>query len=92
MNNEQHRQLLAKLQAKLATNKAIILADPEPYIEKIHKAMVHYQVIIAEIERAVSPDIVFDRSLEMGIPPIDFRGAEMVQVQAVRKALEKLWS
>jgi hypothetical protein len=89
MSKEDIRHKLAALQSRLATNKAIILADPEPYIEKIHRILCDYQKVIAEIERAVSPDVIFDRSFEMGIPPRDFRGGERVQVEAVKKALEE---
>lgn len=81
--------LLAKLQSQLALNKVLILQNPIPYIEKQQREIFRLHKFLHEVEHAVSPDVVFDAAESMGISPRDFRGEELVKLNAVRSAIDK---
>lgn len=81
--------LLAKLQTTLALNKARILADPLPYIERQHREIVKLQAFVHDVEMALMPDVVFDAAMSMNIDPNRFNGADRIKLNAVQTAINK---
>ena len=89
MSDRDTRELLAQLTAKLATHKAMILADPEPWLDRMAKHIEELLIVLYEVEYALSPDLVFDTANEMGIRPVDFHGEALVRCNAALDVLRK---
>lgn len=88
MNIEQE---IAKLQAKLALNKVMLLQNPLPYIERQHRQIAKLLVLLHEVEMAMTPDVVFNAAIDMGVDPNYFNGAERVKLSAVQAAIDKYY-
>ena len=89
MSDRDMRELLAQLTAKLATHKAMVLADPEPWLDKMAKHIEELLIVLHKVEYALSPDLVFDTANEMGIRPVDFQGEALVRCNAALDVLRK---
>lgn len=89
MADKDLRELLAELTAKLATHKALVLANPEPYLDQLTKHSGRLLCVLREVEYALSPDMVFDVANERGIRPIDFQGEALVRCDKALAVLRK---
>lgn len=50
-----------------------LLADPEPWLDKLTAHSSELLVVLREVEYAPSPDTVFDAAKAMGIAPQRYR-------------------
>lgn len=89
MADRELRELLAKLTAKLATNRALVLANPEPYLDQLTKHSGRLLRVLRDVEYALSPDMVFDVANEMGIRPIDFQGEALIRCEKALAVLRE---
>jgi hypothetical protein len=89
MSDREMREMLAQLIAKLAMHKAMVLADPEPWLDKLAKHSGELLAVLREVEYALSPDMVFDTANEMGIRPVDFQGEALVRCNKALGVLRK---
>lgn len=60
MSDTEFRQRLAKMQALLAINDAKLMANPKPCLEEMAKRCNRLLRVLDEVDRALSPDCVFD--------------------------------
>ena len=89
MSDRDMRDLLAELTTKLAMHKALVLADPEPWLDKLTEHAGELLVVLREVEYALSSDCVFDKANEMGIRPINFQGEALVRCNKALDVLRK---
>lgn len=89
MADKAFRELLSRLSAELAVRKALVLADPEPYLCQLSKHSERLLIALRDVEYALSPDVVFDVANDMGIRPIDFQGEALVRCNKAREVLRK---
>lgn len=87
MNDTEFRMTLAKLQAAMATRKAQILANPEPYLRKLEEHSVRLLKVLDRIDYALSPDVIFDTAMAMEIDPDYFEGKASLQLMKARQIL-----
>ena len=89
MTDKELRELLAEFEARIATQKALVLAHPEPYLNRLAKYSGRLLRVLRDVEYALSPDMVFDVANEMGIHPIDFQGEALVRCNKALEILRK---
>lgn len=88
MNDRLH-QALAGLRARVAINNARVRSDPLPYLMKADESITEVLMMLDDLERALSPDIIFDFGLEMELRPQDIRGQDTIKLSAVRKVIRE---
>jgi len=74
----QFNQILAKLTTKVAIQKAQVVSNPIPYLEKAGEELVRAQVCFDEIDRALSPDCVFEYGINNKIDPNYISGVDYI--------------
>lgn len=80
---------LATLIAKVATRKAMILANPEPTLDAMAQHIAKLMTVLRDVEYALSPDVVFEVAIEEGIKPIDFQGEALVRCDKAQAVISK---
>ena len=87
--NENSRRIFAKLTAMLAIQDAQMVANPKPYIKAAYDELYKAQECFEAIERALSPDIVFDVAVENDIRPTDIQGEAYIRCNAALEVIRK---
>lgn len=89
--NRKSRDILAELIAKAAIQKAHIRANPEPYLNEVSEELARARQCFEEIERAISPDIIYDFANDHALRPEDVHGQDHIKIGAVYSALDKYY-
>ena len=89
--NKDATRILAKLQTALAIHDAKVMANPKPYLEEAAKQIVDLKICLDDIQRALSPDVVFDFAKENDIRPMDIQGEALIRCNAAKLALQKYY-
>lgn len=81
------REDLARLKAKVAIMDAKVMANPKPHLERMSSQCIELLQVIEDIERALSPDSVFDfwdKSADKdAFPlPVDINGEALIRCNA----------
>lgn len=87
--SDEHRMLLARMQANMAISRAKIEANPWPLIDRLQNEVVGYRVLIAEIERALSPDPVWEFATQNNIELLDVKGEALIRCNAALSVLRQ---
>ena len=85
--NTNIRWRLAELMTRLAIHKAMIIADPEPWLDSAHDELNKAYKCFRDIEDALSPDTIIAFADHMQMEPRDVVGAEMIKNNKVRKII-----
>lgn len=94
MSDTEFRQRLARLQALIAIKDAQLMANPKPYLEDMGKRCHELLTVLDEVERALSPDCVYDfwdeNADKAAIPrPTDIQGEAYIRCNKALDVLRK---
>ena len=87
--DERSRRLLARLRSQVAIRDSQIMANPLPYLIEAEKQLIEMRICMEDIQRALSPDAVFDFAEDHCIKPADINGEAYIRVKAAQKVLDK---
>ncbi len=82
-------QALARLRSMIETKRVQMLANPERYFDLYSAKIGECIACFDELERALSPEPIFNAAHEMGVEPSRFVGGEIIQVKEAKRVLQK---
>lgn len=90
--NKRGMEIIAKLRTMIAISEAEVAANPMPYLREAHSSLIEARICFEELERALSPDVVWEEADNMGVKPIDFIGGDRVKINKASEVLRKYYS
>ena len=82
-------EILAKLRSGIAIKEAQIMSNPLPYLKEAERSLSKAREVFEDVDRALSPDIVFDIAIEHNIPPMTINGEAYARCEAAKKVIKK---
>lgn len=94
MKDKEFRMMLARLTAQVSINDAIVMSNPKKYLLEMREHCNSLLKVLDDVDRALSPDIVFDfwdeNCDKKQIPrPIDIQGEALIRCNAALKVLRE---
>jgi len=94
MDDLTFKENLAQLYTRRAIDRIQVLANPEPYLDRLAERCCQLQSILEEVDRALHPDTVFDYWLDhadhSAIPrPVDIQGEALIRCNRALRVLDK---
>ena len=90
--SEKHLEMLSTLITRCAVSRAQMLANPEPYLEKMATQMYELDKCLHAVQYALSPDVVFDFAEEHSIVPVNsIQGEAHIRCEAALKVIREFY-
>lgn len=75
-DHEAFRQTLARLHAAIATQRAQVIADPLPFLQKAHDQMLRMHQTLLAVEDALNDmNYTYDEAVALNVPPDYYKDA-----------------